>query len=168
MGWAILAPVISINVLGVDDWRVWRELRLAALADAPGAFRSTYAYWSGEGDTEANWRDRLAGRPLNLVLVLNADNAGMVSAAGPDDGGTVGLHSMWVAPFARGTGVADAAIGAVVEWSGRQNARAVELCVMATNEAAMRLYRRHGFVVQGAHADHCDELVMRRPGNLAP
>lgn len=35
--------VITIRELGVDDWRTWRSLRRAALADAPDAFCSTLA-----------------------------------------------------------------------------------------------------------------------------
>lgn len=161
-----MAGVIAINELGVDDWTVWRELRLAALADSPAAFRATYEHWSGPADTEQNWRNRLADRPFNAVLVLHGRHAGMVSATDPDADGTVELHSMWVAPFARGRGVSDAAIDAVVEWSTRRAARSVLLYVKAANESAQRLYRRHGFVPDGVSADYPDERAMRRV--LAP
>jgi len=58
--------VIETIVLDPDDWQLWRELRLAALAEAPDAFGSTLAEWSGAGDTEQRWRTRLHGVALNL------------------------------------------------------------------------------------------------------
>src|ERR1700722_14623539 len=57
----------AVNVIP-DDWRLWRELRLAALTEAPGAFGSTLAEWSGAADTEQRWRGRLESVPLNLVI----------------------------------------------------------------------------------------------------
>src|SRR5579875_3297701 len=61
-GWSVVLAAV-----GPEDWRRWRALRLAALAEAPWAFSSTLAQWSGPGDTEARWKDRLAGVALNLV-----------------------------------------------------------------------------------------------------
>ena len=52
--------MIDILVLTPDDWPTWRELRLAALAEAPGAFGSRLADWQGDGDREQRWRDRLS------------------------------------------------------------------------------------------------------------
>ena len=34
--------MITVRAVGVDDWATWRELRLAALADAPHAFTSSF------------------------------------------------------------------------------------------------------------------------------
>lgn len=147
-------------LLGADDWRLWRELRLAALSDSPAAFRASYSYWSTDGDTEANWRDRLSTRPLNAVITLHGEPAGMVSAVSDDDGG-VELHSMWVAPFARGTGVAAAAVREVVAWAEHGDCPIV-LMVMAGNHSAIRFYERHGFATVGPSTGHPDELVMRR------
>lgn len=152
---------IERRVVDENDWRLWRELRLSALADAPEAFRSSYAYWSGPGDEEENWRARLSGRPFNLVFLQDDNPAGMVSATVVDGGEVVELHSMWVAPSARGSGVGDAAIGAVVTWAREQGASSVLLSVMATNQPAAGLYRRHGFVDEGVPPGHPDERAMR-------
>ena len=67
-----LRAVIELRTLTADDWPVWRELRLAALAEAPDAFGSRLADWQGEGDREERWRARLnlAGS-YNIVAVLD-------------------------------------------------------------------------------------------------
>jgi hypothetical protein len=65
-------PVIELRVLTPDDWPSWRELRLAALAEAPYAFGSRLADWQGDHDREQRWRDRL-GIPgsYNVIAVLD-------------------------------------------------------------------------------------------------
>ncbi len=52
--------VIEVRVVTADAWRAWRQLRLSALAQAPAAFGSTLAQWSGPGDIEERWCARLA------------------------------------------------------------------------------------------------------------
>ncbi len=126
--------MIAIRRLGADDWPIWRELRLAALGEAPYAFGSKLADWQGDGDREQRWRDRLAA-------------AGMVSGIGT--GGEVELISLWVAPWARGQGVADALVDAVVGWARALPAAAVALAVREGNTHAVTLYLRHGFVDKG-------------------
>lgn len=96
--------MVDVVVVTAEDWRLWRELRRVALAEAPGAFGSTLADWSGEGGTEARWRARLGDAALNLLLVLDGVLVGMVSALAPGANGTVELISLWIAPAARGRG----------------------------------------------------------------
>ena len=82
-----------------DDWATLREVRLAALLDAPYAFLSTYAEVSTWD--EAAWRDRpvrsamfgawIDGRPLGMC--------GLIPPAASDDpAGGSALVAMWVAP----------------------------------------------------------------------
>jgi ribosomal protein S18 acetylase RimI-like enzyme len=137
--------LISLAALSPDDWRAWRNVRLAALAEAPYAFGSTLEEWQGEGDTEKRWRERLANVPLNLIAGIDCAAAGIVSATAVDAGGCSDLISMWVAPFARGRKVGDALVQAVIEWARGQRARCVALDVFASNERAIALYGRHGF-----------------------
>jgi GNAT superfamily N-acetyltransferase len=109
--------VVDVVVVTAEDWRLRRELRRAELLEAPGAFGSTLAEWSGEGDTEARWRARLGDGALNLVLVLDGVPVGMVSALAPSADDTVELISLWIAPAARGRGVGDEAVRRVVAWA---------------------------------------------------
>lgn len=84
--------------------------------------------------------------PFNVLAEYEGKTAGMVSGTAPDERGTVELISMWVAPFGRGQGVADALVEAVVEWARGRGAARVGLLVYETNGRAAALYRRHGFV----------------------
>jgi ribosomal protein S18 acetylase RimI-like enzyme len=145
-----MKAMIELRVLSGDDWRLWRELRLQALEEAPGAFSSTLTDWRGDRDAEPRWRDRLANVPFNVIAELNGKAAGMVGATWPDSDSSVELISMWVAPFARGRGVGDALIDAVIAWARERRAARVVLTVMESNEFATKLYRRHRFADAGA------------------
>ena len=135
-----------------NDWREWRPVRLRALADAPEAFCSKLADWQGVGDTEMRWRDRLDGVPYNLVAEIGGRAAGMVSVTAPTERGTVELISMWVAPEARGSGVADALVEACAQRARELRCR-LELRVIAANARAIAFYRRAGFVDAGEAID---------------
>src|SRR3954452_24105404 len=154
--------VIEVRELTPDDWQLWRAMRRAALAEAPAAFGSTLAQWSGPGDSEERWRARLSGVPLNLVLTKDGEPAGMVSATAPSAHRTVELISLWVAPSARGHGLADAALSRVLQWARAEHAADVVLSVRADNHPAMALYRRHGFTDAGPSPDDPAERLMRR------
>jgi GNAT superfamily N-acetyltransferase len=126
---------------------------LEALREASYAYSSTLAEWQGEGDTEVRWRARLSAVPFNVIAYLDGRVAGMVSGTAADQGGTSELISMWVAPFARGQGVSDSLVAAVVQWARGQQAARIALAVVESNEHARALYRRHRFVDVGAVDD---------------
>jgi ribosomal protein S18 acetylase RimI-like enzyme len=154
-------PVTEIRLVGPDDWKLWRELRLDALADAPEAFGSTLADWREA--PESRWRERLAGPDdRNFVAFLDGIPAGMATAT-PADPDTVELISMYVAPSARGHGVADDLITAVVDRARELRARTVRLDVRHTNARATAVYRRHGFTPSPVPAEDPAERTMTRP-----
>jgi ribosomal protein S18 acetylase RimI-like enzyme len=98
----------------------------------------------------------LTAVPFNVLADLDDEPAGMVSATEPDSAETIELISMWVAPFARGRGVGDALIEAVVGWAESHLARRLGLRVTVGNEAALALYRRHGFTETGLVEQNTD------------
>ncbi|HEY0240236.1 MAG TPA: GNAT family N-acetyltransferase [Friedmanniella sp.] len=152
---------MEIVELGPDGWRRWRALRLAALAQAPEAFGSTLAEWTGEGDTEERWRRRLEEVPHNLVLVVDGRDVGMVSLTAPEGLDPSELISMWVAPEVRGTGVGGAAVEAVLAVAAEVHpGSVVALSVYPGNATARSLYARHGFVDAGPSPDGAGELRM--------
>ncbi|TWE06911.1 GNAT family N-acetyltransferase [Rudaeicoccus suwonensis] len=127
---------ITVRALGEDDWQVYRDVRLAALRDAPEAFVAS-ATQEQEFDEEF-WRTRMA-RSRRLVAEQDGTVVGVVSI-GRRPGGDerVGeLFGLWVTPGLRGQGVAwklvqagvDQArsddFGFVAYWVGTDNGRAV-------------------------------------------
>ncbi|PWR06224.1 GNAT family N-acetyltransferase [Micromonospora acroterricola] len=138
--------MIEMSVLTPDDWPIWRELRLAALTEAPEAFGAQLADWQGDGDTEQRWRDRLAiPGSHNLVASLDGRPVAMASGVPMPTEGEVALTSMWVHPDARGRGVGDRLVDEVARWAKEQGAQRVGLGVAPDNAAAIGLYRRTGF-----------------------
>ncbi len=162
-----MARVFAVRVVTHEDWRLWRELRLAALTEAPAAFGSTLAQWSGTGDTEDRWRARLVGVALNLVILADGEPVAMVSGSAPGTSGGVELISLGRAVGAgyrrrrrrRGRGRAPGAGVARDQHPGRP----VVLSVRADNQPARRLHERHGFVDAGPSPDDDGERLMRRP-----
>lgn len=161
--------MFTLKVLGPADWASWRALRLAALAEAPYAFGSRLADWQGEGDREERWRARLSiAGSHNLIALRDREPVGMASGLPTDVAGIAELVSMWVAPSARGCGVGDLLLGAVIAWARGAGAHEVMLSVADGNDAAAALYRRHGFRDTGEPAVMMPdglrrEFVMRRP-----
>lgn len=138
--------VIELRALSVEDWRLWRALRLAALADAPDAFGSRLADWQGEADREERWRSRLAiPQSHNIIAEADGHPVGMASGMPSDDAKVRELIAMWVSPKARGAGVGDALIAGVAQWARASGASRLRLAVYEHNAAAKRLYERNGF-----------------------
>jgi ribosomal protein S18 acetylase RimI-like enzyme len=124
-----------------------RAIRLRALADAPDAFGSTLA--ESEGRSLAEWETPIEALPTFVWREGGADLA-MVRGAPHDSDPDAGyLISMWVAPEARGRGVADALVGEVVAWARGRGLRRLVLDVGEHNVPARRLYERQGFVGTG-------------------
>lgn len=156
----------ELRVLTQDDWRIWRELRLAALAEAPQAFGSRLADWQGQGDQEERWRGRLSiPGSYNVVALVDGRPAGMASGIPDDEPGVAALISMWVSPAARGRGVGDRLVAGVEQWARQAGAGVLKLCVYEGNTNAQALYRRAGFADTGERLADGDrrEMVMRKP-----
>ncbi|MER7756143.1 GNAT family N-acetyltransferase [Kitasatospora sp. NPDC097643] len=162
--------MLSLKILAPDDWPLWRELRLAALTDAPHAFKAGLAGWHHGG--EERWRARLhlPGSHQVAALLHEPGGVGAVGLAGgvPGADGVRELRSVWVGPKARGRGVADRLIEEVERWARASGGTTLRLAVLPGNEPALALYRRHGFVPltepgEPLRAATARELVMAKP-----
>lgn len=142
--------MIETRVLGEDDWRLWRGLRLTALAEAGYAFGARLADWQGDGDREERWRGRLAiAGSYNILALLDGQPVGMASGVPTDQRGVLELISMYVARAGRGRGVGDHLVREVERWARQAGADTLRLAVFEDNTHAWTLYRRHGFQPTG-------------------
>lgn len=133
---------LEVRLLTPDSWRIFQEVRLAALREAPYAFGST---WEREADlSEDEWRERLSKR-AQFVAISEEVVVGTIGAVVTDDGRTVDLISLWVDPHWRGQGVGDHLVKAVLKWAGNTGCDEVRLWVADGNREADRLYSRNGF-----------------------
>ncbi|MGF6274304.1 ribosomal protein S18 acetylase RimI-like enzyme [Massilia sp. UYP11] len=146
-------PTFFIRPFGAEEWPAYRAIRLRALADAPDAFGSTLA--AEEALAPETWAARLArsttsGIDRALAAEANGEFIGLAWAKEDgDDPAIVNLFQMWVAPEARGQGVAGALLDDAVRWATARGAQALQLGVTCTNADALRLYERAGFVEAG-------------------
>ena|SRR5690348_12547266 len=141
--------MVEVRAATVEDWRLLRKVRLAALADAPDAFLSTYE--ERTAPAEEYWQRRIAhGGTFFAYLpeVNGRDPAGLVGGF-QERPGTAELVSLWVRPTARGLGVGEALVAAVLDWARARRAVSVHLWLMDTNEHAWALYQRCGFSPTG-------------------
>lgn len=155
------APAVTVRRTSPPDWEVMRELRLAALRTDPDAFGSTLERELAFEQQE--WEERCAnpdsyvaflyGRPVGLgafvpTTIAAPSHGDDATSNGPAAQGSAQVRqivSVWMAPDARGQGVAQAVIETLVESARRQGAARLTLLVTIGNELAVRLYRRIGF-----------------------
>ena len=146
--------MVAVHRVRPDEWREWRTLRLAALAEAPYAFGSTYARESEHDDEVWQQRTSRAAQSDEIALfVAVTDDGEWVACAGglidEDAPGSVQVISVWTAPGQRGARLAEETTNAVLEWAKTTAALHVRLWVTEINDAARRLYERLGFTATG-------------------
>ncbi len=132
-----------------DEWQTLRDIRLAALREAPYAFGSTYAREAPF--TPEQWRARLAARAINFFAYTqesaNALPAGLAGVFVDD--GMADLVSMWVRPAARRLGVGQALVETAAGWAKARDHDTLYLWVTESNSPARKLYERCGFTPTG-------------------
>ena len=145
--------MIVVREITGDDWEQMRDVRLAALAEAPHAFASSHA--REVAFTEQQWRGRINKR--SVMFFARVDSAGSVPAAPAPAGlagvyvedGSANLVSMWVHPPARGLGVGKALVEAAAAWAKAHDFGSLFLWVTESNTSARRLYDGCGFTPTG-------------------
>jgi ribosomal protein S18 acetylase RimI-like enzyme len=141
-----IEPITRLNVL------LFKEVRLRALEDSPGAFDSTYARESQFADSE--WMQRVeqwSGMSGAGFLAMDAGTACGIAGSFLDqnDPTRARLISMWTAPKHRKLGIGRLLVNEVLNWALGRNARELQLMVTSNNEPAIRFYQRLGFTQTG-------------------
>ena len=142
--------MLEIERLGAESWERYRAVRLRALGESPDAFWMTLA--EEEAFAGERWRERLGSAATFVVAEGSADVGVVTGAAYEGREGVAGLFGMWVAPEARGTGVADVLVDEVVAWARSEGFERLVLDVADDNAVAIRMYERKGFLPTGRTA----------------
>lgn len=139
--------MVRVSEVSADQWETLRDLRLAALKEAPWAFGSTRAREVAFG--EEQWRGRISSRSVTFFARLDDDPAPAGLAGVYEEDGAADLVSMWVRPAARGRKIAEALITACANWARARGHDTLYLWVTESNAPARRLYERCGFTPTG-------------------
>jgi RimJ/RimL family protein N-acetyltransferase len=141
-----------VRRLRANEVKQARELRLAALADAPEAFLRSYEEEANE--PRSFWRRRAhdAARSdwvATFVAVAGERHLGTATGLWQDRQEPAELVGIWVEPRARRRGLGGALVEAVCEWAADGGASSIELEVRIGNVPARSFYQRCGFVDAG-------------------
>ena len=142
---------LTIRRLAEDEWDLLRELRLASLADAPGAYWATYDDEAAFG--EDDWRGFASGVAW-LVAIRDDSRLGLLGVMPCEYEPTVEpqIIGMWVHPDRRRQGVAVELLDAARQRVTDQGARSLALWVTDQNPGARALYETYGFRLTGVSA----------------
>jgi ribosomal protein S18 acetylase RimI-like enzyme len=139
-----------IERLRAEQWRVLRDLRIAALTDAPDAFSPTAE--DARRHDDAYWQrgaERMSTAEAAMYLVRSGDRwIGLVSAT-RDATGLGHIGAMWVHPEYRAQRLGAALLDRALEFLDERSSRGIELSVTEGNERPITLYRSRGFELTG-------------------
>lgn len=145
-----------IEAVTAETFPAWRMLRLRALRDHPDAFGQPYAQYAAV-PPEAALAQFLARQEGGLSRTFGAfveeelaGTIGIFREERPKETHRMTIVAMYVAPEARGCGIADALMRAALDHArSTPGVLQVHLAVTSHNVAARKLYERHGFVRYG-------------------
>ena len=164
--------MIVVRGILADEGALLREVRLAALRNAPGAFLETYDEVAG--DPAPVWDARAAsstGEADQLVLLALDEGrpvgmAGIAREIGQRRRHRATLWGVWLDPAHRGRGIGRQLVQGALDWAATRGVRAVYLEVVENEDPSWSLYGRLGFVRRevdpfGAHVDGHDVALER-------
>ena len=170
---------IGIRLLDEDEWQLYREVRLAALKDAPESF-------VGRHDDEAArdeefWHERMS-RASRIVAERGGEPVGLVGLGlhddpeEPEEAGAAEVFGLWTSPSVRGQRVARGLVSTAAEKAAEDGHRQLYYWAISDNASAVGFASSYGFrptskrrpvrVAEGQAEMDADEVAMVLP--LAP
>lgn len=145
---------------GVTDDRL--TIRRAVASDDAALLALDLSAWTAEsgfpsmtaGDREGFFSER--SRPdAHLIAEYDGELVGYIRLEDKypfvEGAGVLAVNGLAISPSARRRGFGSALLDAVAAEGKRRGARKITLRVFATNTAALRLYERHGYIVESRH-----------------
>ncbi|MEL6419669.1 MAG: GNAT family N-acetyltransferase [Pseudomonadota bacterium] len=140
----------KVRMLGPDDAKIWRDLRIEGIRNYPGAFLTSLDEAKAQSvekieiglarkGTFAAFQDN---EPVGIASILPLTNRTRTRHRAE-------IGAFYVRPVAQGSGVADALMLAMIDFARVEGIWQLELFVAETNTRGTRFYERHGFVREG-------------------
>jgi ribosomal protein S18 acetylase RimI-like enzyme len=136
---------MEVRMTGAADWLLLKQVRLAALSNAPTAFGVSFDTAAGYTDEQWQQRSSAMDGPEFWLAFMDGAPVGMIGA-GVSQRHRYNLIGMWVEPDVRGSGIASKLVEAVKTRAIQKGHDRVFLDVSPGNERAANFYLKHGFV----------------------
>ncbi len=167
---------IKVRLLGEDEWQLYRDVRLAALRDAPEAFVGRFEDEASYDDN--SWRERMI-RATRIVAECGNEPVGLVCLGlHNEDPQTGEVFGLWTAPSARGQRVAWNLVSTARRKATEDDRRLLYFWVVSDNASAVGFAGSVGFrpsserrsvrVTVGEAEKDADEVAMVLPLSADP
>ena len=143
--------MITIRRLQPGEVDLFKQLRLAALQDAPYAFPSTYETalkrsdesWLEQAEHSAQGSDR-----ATFIAFSDDMPIGMAALYREEDKVDVGeLLQVWIRPEFRGTRAVWSLMDEIFKWAGENSFSSIIAGVTKGNARAIQFYTNYGFSI---------------------
>lgn len=158
----------KIRILSKDEWELYRDVRLAALKNAPEAF---VARFEDEASYDDNfWRERMISAH-RIVAQREDELVGLVCLGLHNDNPETGeVFGLWTAPTVRGEHAAQELVSIASQKAAKDGCRLLYFWAGSDNASAVGFASSFGFrptserrpvrVADGASEKDADEVAM--------
>ena len=138
--------MVEIKPLTPDEWRLLKEVRIAALGEAPYAFTSRLDDALQRSDEDwVRLSEHYSGDPNSVTFFAFENKSPCGMSACVLEAEEAEMLAVWVDPAHRGKGVGNALIEYALTWSRSRGAKRLKVGVFEDNLNAVAFYRSAGF-----------------------